>query len=163
MPDSRRVIFTTGDNIYMHDIQANATSGVVKFVGETPQNLSPSPDGRRIALAMGDFDILANHVWIFDLLPDGTAGKARQVTTSVSNEDMPAWSPDGTRLLVRHGIVYTSAIVVGRGCPELYLVPADAAAPTKVGIAGTAPGLDVTYPEGSVRNCAQARPIWLAR
>src|SRR5690348_11925211 len=57
-----------------------------------------SPDGRWVAFSAVKVDLKANtrtpHLWVVPL----AGGEARQLTSGVSGEDRPRWSPDGKQL-----------------------------------------------------------------
>lgn len=163
MPDGR-LIYTAKDSIYLLALRGDRPTLFIRFPGETPMRVAPSPDGRRIAVVLGDFDVLANHVWVFDVGPGDRAETARQLTTSTLNEDDPAWSPDGRFIVVRHGVNYTRGVVPApRGsCPTLYVVPSTARAPVSVGLGGDAVALRSRDESGvtPAEACAFSRPHW---
>ncbi len=57
-----------------------------------------SPDGRWVAFSAVKVDLKANtrtpHLWVVPL----AGGEARQLTSGISGEDRPRWSPDGKQL-----------------------------------------------------------------
>lgn len=50
----------------------------------------------------------------------------QQITTSLLIVHSAHWSPDGKRLVVRKGIATGGDIFTGGGCPELWIVDANA-------------------------------------
>lgn len=164
LPDGR-LVAAGGDALYLIDRELGPARLLRRFAGDTPADLSVSPDGQRLALTLGDRGALANHVWVMNL--DGSG--LRQVTTSGLNEDAPAWSPDGTRLAVRQGIAYSAmaAGIPGATCPTVWLVPADATAAALSGAAvanGSTPARELRMREGDGTRgvCAFSRLYWRA-
>ncbi len=123
LPDGRLIV-TKGDSIFIIDAALSAAALLKQFPGDTPLFPSPSPDGQQLAFTLGDTGVLANHVYVMNI--DGSG--QRQLTTSSTNEDGAAWSPDGSWIVVRQGIAYTAigTGTPGAGCPELWAVPATA-------------------------------------
>lgn len=164
LPDGR-LVAAGGDALYLIERSFGPARLLRRFAGDTPADLSVSPDGQRLALTLGDRGALANHVYVMNL--DGSG--LRQVTTSGLNEDAPAWSPDGTRLAVRQGIAYSAqaAGVPGATCPTVWLVPAAAtAAPLSSAAAanGSTPARELRMREGDGTRgvCAFSRLYWRA-
>jgi Tol biopolymer transport system component len=134
LPDGRLLV-TKADSIFIVDAALSKLTLLKQFPGDTPLFPSVSPDGQQLAFTLGDSGTLKNHVFVMKL--DGSG--LRQLTTSASNEDGAAWSPDGNWIIVRQGIAY-SAIgsgTPGAGCPELWAVPAAA---DRANLAGTPTG-----------------------
>jgi Tol biopolymer transport system component len=57
------------------------------------QNPRISPDGRRLAVSIGEQG--AEHLWVCDL---PACGNLRQITKQGTTNDIPVWTPDGTRI-----------------------------------------------------------------
>jgi eukaryotic-like serine/threonine-protein kinase len=78
-------------------------------VGEVAEYSSPtlSPDGKRLAVAIGNPMSGMRAIWLFDL----SRGGSSRLTSGVSDDSDPAWSPDGSR------IAFTSN---RSGTPDLY-------------------------------------------
>ena len=66
-----------------------------------------SPDGSRIAVTVhiGDFDDAYEHVGTEVLIADIRTGKSRRLTSNAEMDEHGAWSPDGTRLLLRSAVL----------------------------------------------------------
>ncbi len=58
-----------------------------------------SPDGRRLAIAVGSAD--RRDVWLFDL----SSQTMTRLTSDGTSNDRPEWSPDGKRVLYRSELV----------------------------------------------------------
>ncbi len=117
-----------GDRVVRIGADLGAPLLVRRFVGDTPTDIAVSPDGRQLAFELGDPGVLRNHVQVMNA--DGSG--LRALTASALNEDFAAWSPDGRFIAVRHGIPYAAGFagIPYSGCPEVWLVPADAAPAT---------------------------------
>jgi Tol biopolymer transport system component len=166
MPDGG-LLLARGDSIYRVGADLGTPQLLKRFPGDAPGFLSPSPDGNRVAFGLGDTALLDNHMWVMNI--DGTG--LRQLSTSSHNEDGAAWSPDGKYLALRQGIAYTGPTIptdpTGNSCPQLWIIPSDAAAPISLDPAAPAAGgwqVHQTAADGSTRNsvCAFSVPIWRA-
>ena len=157
LPDGR-ILFAYEDGLYVLDLQTEEIIGVAEFPGGSPSGLAPSPDGRRVALELGDAGVLRNHVYVIDLLAHDRVSVPRQLTTSVGNEADPAWSPDGTLIVVRQGV----GSFPGGGCPLLYVVDANAMETVRVGLNGVAPPIPMHDETGFSRAeaCAFSLVHW---
>jgi WD40 repeat protein len=167
MPDGR-ILLTRGDSIYLVDRNLSAPTLLKSFPGDAPRSIKISPNGSKIA-----FSLFANtvksgssaddrHVWIMNF--DGTG--LRQLVTSIGNEDVGDFSPDGNYMILTQGIAY-AAIGPGyvfAGCPESYLVPLNATEPINLTAANPAPALKLKSrdTDGDVREklCHFSRPYW---
>jgi Tol biopolymer transport system component len=91
----------TADSI--HTIDGNGTTGeAVLFADPTLrqyEQLTWSPDGRRLAFVATPADSASGTTEIFTMDADGT--NLARITTNDVDDDSPAWSPDGTRLAIR--------------------------------------------------------------
>lgn len=115
-------LYATGcDAIYRIDPGLVAAVEVQRFPGDRPTSVAVSPDGTRLAFSLGNRDARRNHVWVMNT--DGSG--LRQLTTSPTNEDDPAWSPDGRQVAVRQDLVYGIGIGPLTSCATAWLVPAD--------------------------------------
>lgn len=84
-----------GDGLRRLDPAGGAPVSLVPGVaGRDP---SPSPDGSRIAYVVWDAEAGDSDIWVADR--DGSG--ARRLTDAPGIDDMPAWSPDGTRIAFR--------------------------------------------------------------
>lgn len=110
-----------GDTLYRIGADLGPPVPVQRFPGDQPMNVAVSPDGTRLAFSLGDREARRNHVHVMNV--DGSA--LRQLTTSASNEDNPAWSPDGREIAVRQGLVYGIALEPTGSCATAWRVPAD--------------------------------------
>ena len=112
-PDGKRIAFMS-DRDRLLDIHGFPTSEiyVMDADGENPQNLtnnrhddsSPSwsPDGKRIVFMsyrdghfIGDFEEITSEIYVMDA--DG--GNQQRLTENRKNDELPSWSPDGTRIV----------------------------------------------------------------
>jgi serine/threonine protein kinase/Tol biopolymer transport system component len=78
-----------------YDRQGNTTAS-----GWDPQSfgsLRASPDGQRIAVDVADPKIGTSDIWIYDV----ARGAPVRLSTELTNENQPVWSPDGRRILFR--------------------------------------------------------------
>ncbi len=73
-----------------------------------------SPDGRRLALAIGSSD--RRDIWLYEL----SSGTMTRLTTEGTLNERPEWSPDGKRVLYRSD---------QSGRPAIWWRPADLSAP----------------------------------
>ena len=60
-------------------------------------SLRASPDGQRIAVDVADPKIGTSDIWIYDV----ARGAPVRLSTELTNENQPVWSPDGRRILFR--------------------------------------------------------------
>jgi eukaryotic-like serine/threonine-protein kinase len=79
-------------------------------------SLALSPDGRRLALSLPS--PTTHDIWVLDL----ERGTMTRLTTDLTEEFSPIWTPDGAR------IAFAST---RRGPPRVYLMPADGSAPAE--------------------------------
>ena len=86
------------------------TGKKVGTVGEPALHSAPrlSPDGKKVAVAIGDASRGTTDIWIYDL---GNGGRTR-LTFDPSFNSQPVWSPDGNQI-----VFFTTR---GNGFPELY-------------------------------------------
>jgi TolB protein len=124
-PDGRRVAFTsTRDGrsaVYVTELGTGAV-GRVSPPGADASQGTWSPDGRRIAFRA--FDDPGNsrisNIWTVSV--DGT--DARALTRGQNRFEGPAWSPDGSRLLVTANVDRTTAF--------LHTLPLDGSSSTAI-------------------------------
>jgi serine/threonine-protein kinase len=94
----------------------------VPLMAETRRYAAPrfSPDGRKIAVAVGTSASPPNtgDIWVYDL--DGRTFS--QVSTDGAVNGVPEWSPDGKRVLYRHG---------GPGGRTIWWRPVDGSGPAE--------------------------------
>jgi Tol biopolymer transport system component len=140
-PDGTKIVFTTtrDGNHEIYVMNADGT-GVRRLTNDPHADFSAtwSPDGKRIAWRSNrDGDGAADQApaWgpggriafvssrdggVLNLWTmNGDGSDLRRVTRSITNEDRPAWSPDGTLLL------YVSQRDLPLGNTEIYRVPAE--------------------------------------
>ena len=160
MPDGR-LMFAVERTLFLCDFQTGKVTRVASFPDNPLGMFAPSPDGRRLALVLGEADIATDHVWVMDLSADGQASNARQLTTSILDEGLPSWSPDGQYIAVRYNLPTPGIPIPGKGCPEVFIVPAEATAPVKIGDDGDARALNARDENGNVQTPACAYN-WLA-
>lgn len=109
-----RIIFLRFGTFYI--LTADFKSyGVFRAMPGTPNSVTVSPDGGRIAFSMLDSNL--SHIWVMDL-----AGTLRQITNSTVGEHFPAWSPDGNHLVLAKGKLVTKGTPK---CLELWVVNAN--------------------------------------
>ena len=86
------------------------TGKKIGTVGEPALLSAPrlSPDGKKVAVAIGDVGRGTTDIWIYDL---GSGGRTR-LTFDPSFNSQPVWSPDGSQI-----VFFTTR---GNGFPELY-------------------------------------------
>jgi eukaryotic-like serine/threonine-protein kinase len=85
-------------------------SGAATSSGWSSQNFGSiriSPDGHRVAVDVADPRIGTSDIWIYD----ASRGAPVRLTTDLTNESGPVWSPDGRQVLFRSE---------RRGAPNLY-------------------------------------------
>jgi TolB protein len=116
-PDGSTVLFARSGDLYT--VRADGT-GEALLMSCRLACAEPtwSPDGRRIAYVMytdADGDGVAEgHMDIYVMNADGSG--SQRLTTSAAQDDSPAWSPDGTRIVFRRST---------DGDSQLYRVLAD--------------------------------------
>jgi Tol biopolymer transport system component len=99
------------------------TGTPVETVGEPAafHEISLSPDGRQLAVAVLDPSNGGRDLWVYSL----DTGRARRLTLHPPDERSPVWSPDGRRILFRSDVggppdLYAQD-ATGGGEPELIL------------------------------------------
>lgn len=114
MPDNTLLIYT--DSALYRTNASFTQAGLIRtFNDDVWGAFSPSPDGTKIALRLGD------HVYMMNA--DGS--DLVQVTDSDDFESWPVFSPDGQYLLVAGSPVYGSGW--GNYFYHMYIIPADGA------------------------------------
>ncbi len=86
----------------LSEVMTVGADGVARVVLAEPREYSfprLSPDGRRLAIAVGSSD--RRDVWLFDL----SSQTMTRLTSDCTSNDRPEWSPDGKRVIYRseHG------------------------------------------------------------
>jgi dipeptidyl aminopeptidase/acylaminoacyl peptidase len=86
------------------------TGKKVGTVGDPALHSAPrlSPDGKKLAVAIGDPSRATTDIWIYDL----GSGRRTRLTFDPSFNSQPVWSPDGSQI-----VFFTTR---GNGFPELY-------------------------------------------
>jgi WD40-like Beta Propeller Repeat len=150
-PDGRLLI-SVGDAIHAVDDALSSAEILAQFAGEEPGVLAVSPDGTQLAFDLLGAESGDQHVFMMNM--DGTG--LRQLTTSDSDEDAPAWSPDGGWLFLRQE-------VTSFDCPVLWAVPPDASM-VELGADDAQGAFSVQqFEDGDLRNvCAFSPPKWRA-
>ncbi len=146
-----RIIFSRFGTLYI--LTADFKSyNVFRALPGTPNSLAVSPDGGRVAFSMIHMGL--PHIWIMDL-----SGALRQVTTSAVGENYPAWSPDGSHLVLAKGKVATKGTP---NCLELWVVGAHADTVSDLTSEGSANTFRVRQNvSGQIsETCAVAAPAW---
>ncbi|HLS47394.1 MAG TPA: protein kinase, partial [Gemmatimonadales bacterium] len=125
-PDGASIGFTAGDSLFVL-----SEAGRERFVAPAPRANSCrwSPEGRRIACALGNHWYAEIGALFGNLAPSGIAvfdvasGQVRRLTDSLSLNQIPAWTDDGSHLVFvsnRHGPL------------DLYQVPAAGGTPRRL-------------------------------
>lgn len=146
-----RIVFSRFGTLYI--LTADFKSHTVfRALSGTVNSLAVSPDGARIAFSMIHMGL--PHIWVMDL-----AGTLRQVTTSSVGENFPAWSPDGSHLVLAKGKVATKGTP---NCLELWVVGANADTVSDLTSEGSANTFRVRQNvAGQIsETCAVAAPAW---
>jgi eukaryotic-like serine/threonine-protein kinase len=94
-------------------------TGVLGGTGTSQFNVELSPDGKRVAVSLGD--ATNRDLWLYDV----ERGIRTRFTFDAGQEDLPVWSPDGSRIVFRsrrkeHFDLYSKA-ANGAGAEELLL------------------------------------------
>lgn len=97
LADGSRIFFLTGSVGDVASINRDGT-GFTKLTNDGRRKTTPavSPDGSRIAFAMGNSESNLD-IWLVNI--DGS--NFIQLTSDAAYEDHPAWSPDGTKIVFR--------------------------------------------------------------
>jgi serine/threonine protein kinase/Tol biopolymer transport system component len=116
-------------------------------------NLRLSPDGRKLAVSVGDPRTGTRSIWLADV---GT-GLLTRSTTGSGDDVSLTWSPDGRRLVFSRGAL--------RAPPHLYETPLDGGEPRELTPAGLLQGNPDWSPDGrfvcySESNPKSHRDIW---
>jgi Tol biopolymer transport system component len=123
-PDGRLLAFTAGDSLIIRD-----SAGHDRFVAPAvaANSCRWSPDGRHIACAVGNHWYAQIGALFGNLSPSAisvysvTSGEARRLTDSVSLNQAPAWTADGSDLVYisnRHGPLDLYQVPVSGGAPR---------------------------------------------
>ncbi len=94
---SGAIVYTQGGGALRRDLLIVSRSGQVSRIPGTPRifaNPRISPDGRRLAIGIGDPTTLTHDVWVVDLTQYTWS---RLTTDGLSNR--PIWTPDGRRII----------------------------------------------------------------
>ncbi len=111
MPDNT-ILFCTSDGLFRTNTAFTQGNLVKQFSFASWGDVTPSPDGKKIALKGG------THIWMMNA--DGS--NLVQVTTSTDEEAYPVFSPDSKYLLV--GTNYRESLAAS-WLWELRIIPAD--------------------------------------
>lgn len=146
-----RIIFSRFGTLYI--LTADFKSyDVFRALSSTPNSLTVSPDGGRIAFSMIHMGL--PHIWVMDL-----SGTLRQVTTSSVGENYPSWSPDGNHFVLAKGKI---AVKGAPNCLELWVVNANSDTVSDLTSEGSANTFRIRQNvSGQIsETCAVAAPSW---
>ena len=93
---------------------------LLQSIGPPGQYSNPalSPDEQRIAVGRLDFETGASDIWVIDL---ASGGLASRFTFDAAPEEMPLWSPDGSRIIFKFKTGFYQKVSTGTGNSELLL------------------------------------------
>lgn len=121
--------------IYLTDLAAGRPRRLLA-PGLEARDPAPSPDGRRIAFVVANYDDGVGDIWVV-----GRDGQnPSRLTDHGALDDQPSWSPDGSRIAFRS---YRSERL-----GEIWIMNADGSAPVNLTPAPAGTGID------------HARPAW---
>jgi Tol biopolymer transport system component len=108
-----------------------------------------SPDGKRLAVARVDPDTGASNIWLMDV----AGGSAAQFTFGTVLDDMPLWSPDGSRIVFRSDRGQGTAMyqkASSGGAEEMLLTPEGGSPESSLQpLAWSGDGLSLVYGKSS--------------
>lgn len=148
-----RIIFSRFGTLYILDAEFKKYK-VFRALPGTPNSVTVSPDGEKIAFSMLQLGV--PHIWVMDL-----AGTLRQVSTSTIGENFPAWSPDGNHIVLAKGRVAHKGTP---NCLELWVVSANSETISNLNSEDSAGTFRVQQNvSGQIsETCAVATPTWRA-
>ena len=119
-PNSRRIIFSRGEDIYAMAVGASSDSAgtLTRFTRDSNADRQPvvSADGRRIAFASdrdGDFDI-----YVMKVAPESATNHPIKLTRNATSDFTPEWSPDGKRIAFTSGRQDSREVYVMKAIPQ---------------------------------------------
>jgi serine/threonine protein kinase len=112
-------------------------------------NSALSPDGKRLAVARVNPDTGASNIWLMDV----AGGTAAQFTFGTVLDDMPLWSPDGSRIVFRSDRGQGTAMyqkASSGGAEEMLLTPEGGSPESSLQpLAWSGDGLSLVYGKSS--------------